>query len=165
MSRSLTGLLLALALTSAPGAAGDPLTRYVDPFIGTAGGGNTLPGYEHHTPRLVREIMRRDFGTGPWGLPGNDDAGTISAWYVFSALGFYPVAPASGEYRLGIPLFDSARIQIFRSQHASRTIEVIRSEGKGEGRVDASWNGRMMQEPSIDHDRLVSGERLEFMPR
>ena len=46
----------------------------------------------------VRAAMDRYFGTGPDGLPGNDDAGTLSAWFVFSAMGFYPVTPGLPEY-------------------------------------------------------------------
>jgi predicted alpha-1,2-mannosidase len=55
--------------------------------------------------KQVRGLMDRNYGTGPDGLPGNDDAGTLSAWYVFSALGFYPVCPGSNTYQVGSPIF------------------------------------------------------------
>ena len=52
------------------------------------------------------------FTTAPNGIPGNDDAGTLSAWFVFTALGFYPLNPASGEYAFGVPLFNNIQIRI-----------------------------------------------------
>jgi len=64
------------------------------------------------TQRLVRQIMDSLYKPTPDGLPGNEDCGQMSAWYVFSALGFYPVTPGSPYYAVGTPLFDTARISI-----------------------------------------------------
>jgi putative alpha-1,2-mannosidase len=58
----------------------------------------------------VRQILDTVYGTGPSGLPGNDDLGTMSAWYVFSALGVYPRTPGSAGLLLGAPVFTSALI-------------------------------------------------------
>lgn len=62
------------------------------------------------TQETVREILGTVYGTGPAGLPGNDDLGTMSAWYVFSALGLYPQKPGSATMLLGAPLFPAAVI-------------------------------------------------------
>jgi predicted alpha-1,2-mannosidase len=64
------------------------------------------------TQRLVRQIMDSLYATGPQGLPGNEDCGQMSAWYVWSALGLYPVTPGSPYYAIGSPLFDTARVAI-----------------------------------------------------
>lgn len=64
------------------------------------------------TQRAVRTILQEEYSDGPGGLSGNDDAGQMSAWYVFGALGFYPLDPVSGEYQLSTPLFDRAVIQL-----------------------------------------------------
>jgi predicted alpha-1,2-mannosidase len=64
------------------------------------------------TAQLVQQIMNNDFGTDHNGLPGNDDCGTISAWFIFSALGFYPDCPAKKYYTMGFPLFDKATIKL-----------------------------------------------------
>lgn len=64
------------------------------------------------TQRLVRQIMDSLYKTGPEGLPGNEDCGQMSAWYVWSALGLYPVTPGSPYYAIGSPIFDTARVAI-----------------------------------------------------
>ncbi|MFD9502627.1 GH92 family glycosyl hydrolase [Streptomyces sp. NPDC060035] len=65
-------------------------------------------GQPWKTQETVREIVNTVYGTGPRGLPGNDDLGTMSAWYVFSALGLYPQTPGSATMLLGAPLFPAA---------------------------------------------------------
>ncbi len=64
-----------------------------------------VPREAWRTQKQVRALMDRNYGPGPDGLPGNDDAGTLSAWYVFSALGFYPACPGSNSYQVGSPIF------------------------------------------------------------
>ena len=63
------------------------------------------------TQKWARWIMENKYGDAYDGLDGNDDAGTLSAWYIFSALGFYPVA-GSDRYQLGAPLFEKAEIKL-----------------------------------------------------
>ncbi|WP_411087239.1 GH92 family glycosyl hydrolase [Streptomyces sp. 061-3] len=67
-------------------------------------------GQPWKTQATVRQILDTVYGTGPGGLPGNDDLGTMSAWYVFSALGLYPQTPGSATMLLGVPLFPDALI-------------------------------------------------------
>ncbi len=64
------------------------------------------------TQKVVREILNGEYSDGPGGLSGNDDAGQMSAWYVFGAMGFYPVDPVSGNYIMCSPLFDSIQISL-----------------------------------------------------
>jgi putative alpha-1,2-mannosidase len=61
---------------------------------------------------LIAELREKYFFNGKGGLPGNDDTGALSSWYVFSAMGFYPLNPVSGEYRLGLPLFEKIVIEL-----------------------------------------------------
>ncbi len=65
-------------------------------------------GQPWKTQATVRQILDTAYGTGPKGLPGNDDLGTMSAWYVLSALGIYPRTPGSADLLLGAPLFPKA---------------------------------------------------------
>ncbi|MEE2047241.1 glycoside hydrolase family 92 protein, partial [Nocardiopsis tropica] len=67
-------------------------------------------GQPWKTQETVREIAASQYGTGPSGLPGNDDLGTMSAWYVFASLGLFPQAPGRGELLLSSPVFPYARI-------------------------------------------------------
>ena len=88
---------------------GDPL-RYDptnEPGIHAPWLYNTL-GQPWKTQATVRQILDTVYGTGPAGLPGNDDLGTMSAWYVFSALGLYPQTPGSANLLLGAPVFPAA---------------------------------------------------------
>jgi predicted alpha-1,2-mannosidase len=64
------------------------------------------------TQQVVARIREEEYTDGPGGLSGNDDSGQMSAWYVFSALGFYPVDPVADNYQLGTPLFKRAVINM-----------------------------------------------------
>ena len=62
-------------------------------------------GHENRTQEYVAKVMNELYKNEPAGLCGNEDCGQMSAWYVFSAMGFYPVNPVSGKYEIGTPLF------------------------------------------------------------
>ena len=64
------------------------------------------------TQQKVRMILKNQYRNGPDGLSGNDDCGQMSAWYLFSSIGFYPVCPGSDQYMLGSPLVESATIRL-----------------------------------------------------
>jgi predicted alpha-1,2-mannosidase len=64
------------------------------------------------TQQTVRNILAEEYSDGPGGLSGNDDAGQMSAWYVFAAIGLYPVDPVSGEHILCSPIFDKVTLQL-----------------------------------------------------
>jgi len=72
----------------------------------------TLLDRQDRTAELVREVCERFYQARPDGLCGNDDCGQMSAWYIFSALGFYPLNPVSGEYVMGAPQLRSARVSL-----------------------------------------------------
>jgi predicted alpha-1,2-mannosidase len=71
-------------------------------------------GAPWRTQDEVRRVLASEYGLGPAGLKGNDDTGQMSAWYVFSAIGLYPVAPGSPHYEIGSPLFEEARVDVGR---------------------------------------------------
>ncbi|MFC9941644.1 GH92 family glycosyl hydrolase [Streptomyces pratensis] len=103
-------------------------------------------GQPWKTQETVREIVDTVYGTGPRGLPGNDDLGTMSAWYVFSALGLYPQTPGSATMLLGAPLFPSAvldrpqggdiRISAPQADATHPYIDAVRVDGRAS---DRSW--------------------------
>ncbi|MCC6396916.1 MAG: GH92 family glycosyl hydrolase [Bacteroidetes bacterium] len=124
-----------------------------------------FPGWEHRTQEIVDNLCRTAFGIGPDGLPGNDDAGAISAWFVFSALGIYPACPASNEYRLGVPLFESVELDLMDQhggQHTLRIHKAIRPDSPVTGAA-AIWNGTPLPVPAVRHEQLVQGGTLEFL--
>ena len=69
-------------------------------------------GQPWKTQKEVRQIMEHEYHLGANGLSGNDDAGQMSAWYIFAAMGFYPVCPGSSYYILASPSFDKVTIQL-----------------------------------------------------
>ncbi|KAG5643250.1 hypothetical protein DXG03_001300, partial [Asterophora parasitica] len=76
-----------------------------------------LAGAAYKTQTRVREIAQANYNNTPTGLSGNEDCGQMSAWYIFSALGFYPVNPVSGEYVVGSPFFDKITINLPPTPH------------------------------------------------
>lgn len=102
-------------------------------------------------PRLlVSDILRTEYRDVPGGLSGNDDAGQMSAWQVFSMLGFYPVCPGSADYVIGLPQFRCASI-------GRLTIE---TQGEGSYIQRMTWNGEPYISYILTHEMVVSGGRL-----
>ncbi|MEO7313817.1 MAG: glycoside hydrolase domain-containing protein [Ginsengibacter sp.] len=77
------------------------------------------------TQVLIRLILDHQYKPTPDGLGGNDDCGQMSAWYIFSALGFYPVAPGSAEYEIGSPIVNSAVINLENGRDRSRPVFLL----------------------------------------
>lgn len=111
-----------------------------------------LVGRRDLAARWIREIADGLYANKPDGLCGNDDCGQMSAWYVFAALGFYPVNPAAGEYVLGEPLFD--RVTLVCPQ--GRRLSVVRQAAAN----GVSFNGRSVDRVSLEHRSLVRGGEL-----
>jgi len=109
-----------------------------------------LAGAPWKTQRIVCDILRSEYLDVPGGLSGNDDAGQMSAWQVFSMLGFYPVCPGSAEYVIGVPQFRLARI-------GRLTIE---TRGKGDYIQRMTWNGQPYTRYTLTHKMVVAGGRL-----
>ena len=112
------------------------------------------------TQKQVRSIAKANYENHPArGLRGNEDCGQMSAWYIFSALGFYPVNPASAEYMIGSPFFTKATI------HYDENDFVIKANNNSDQNVyvqSASLNGAPLDIPVITHEQIVSGGELVF---
>lgn len=103
------------------------------------------------TRKYAKQVMDELYGTGPDGLCGNDDCGQLSAWFVFSAMGFYPVDPVSGIYELGEPLFKKVEIDLPNG----KTFTV---ERKGPA-TDAA---QIYSGTQITHTQILNGEHIIF---
>lgn len=108
----------------------------------------------------VRETMNRMYLPTPDGYCGDEDNGQTSAWYVFSALGFYPVTPATDEYVIGAPLFKKATIKLPNGN----TIEINAPENSDDNRyINAMrMNGAAYTKTFLRHSELVKGATLDF---
>jgi predicted alpha-1,2-mannosidase len=119
-----------------------------------------VDGEWQRTQRVLRQAIETHYGTGPDGLPGNDDAGAMSAWLVFSALGFYPVAVGTEEYRLGAPLFDRILLQLGPRERAGLPFIV---ERRGEGPFSrVLLDGEPLPTAAIRHGQIRAGGTLRF---
>lgn len=116
--------------------------------------------YSHYTSELVKTIMDSEFGIDENGLPGNDDCGTISGWFVFSALGFYPVCPGSNQYVLNEPLFDFIKIKLDDKYYPGRELIIRRIQGN---KREVYFNENKINNNFIEHDLLVKGGELVFV--
>jgi len=109
------------------------------------------------TQEITRKIMDVYFHDGPDGLCGNEDCGQMSAWYVLSALGFYPVTPGSNQYAIGSPLFDKAVIHL-----EDGTDFTLAKEGRGGYISSVLRNGQNYNKSYISWDDIASGSCFMF---
>ena len=107
--------------------------------------------------RLVARIAHDFYKDDPAGIIGNEDAGQMSAWYIFATLGFYPVQPASGTYAAGIPLVRRARIAV-----PGRPGLTIERTGNGDRLVRVALAGQPLPITAIPHRQLAEGGTLRF---
>ena len=105
-------------------------------------------------------ILQKMYQPTPDGLGGNDDCGQMSAWYIFSYLGFYPVAPGSDEYAIGSPSMDSASIQVEKGK--TFQIEVRNQGAKNVYVKKMELNGKPFTGQIIKHSDIMSGGKLVF---
>lgn len=112
------------------------------------------------TQSQVRNIMKTQYNDTPYGLCGNEDCGQMSAWYVFSAMGMYPVNPASGRYDFGSPILDEVTIPLDNG----KTFTIIAHNNSAENKYieRIQLNGKAYQQHFIEHQDIVNGGRLEF---
>jgi predicted alpha-1,2-mannosidase len=109
-------------------------------------------------PQLVRRIATQFYDDTPDGIIGNEDAGQMSAWYIFATLGIYPAQPASGQYVAAIPLVKRAVIQV-----PGRTNLSIERIGNGNRLRKVTIRDKRQSETGIDHSILVKGGTLRFV--
>ncbi|OED42019.1 alpha-mannosidase [Flavobacteriaceae bacterium (ex Bugula neritina AB1)] len=113
------------------------------------------------TQYWVNQILTTQYNTTPNGLSGNEDCGQMSAWYVFSALGIYPMNPASGEYEIGSPLFEKSTIKIKNGIDF-----IIEAEQVSDSNIyiqSATLNGKEFNRSYITHQEIIKGGTLHFV--
>jgi predicted alpha-1,2-mannosidase len=117
-------------------------------------------GMPWRTQEAVRHIMDELYTTGPGGLCGNEDCGQMSAWYVLSALGFYPVTPGSDLYVIGSPLFERAVIDVGGGK--SFVVEAKGASAENRYISSAALDGKLYTKSYIRHRDIVAGGVLVF---
>ena len=114
----------------------------------------------YKTQAMIRKILEEQYANAPDGISGNEDCGQMSAWYIFSALGFYPVTPGSNEYIIGSPVVKSATINL----ENGKTFQINAPNNK-KGRPyikNVSLNGMEHQQSYLTHGDIVNGGSLTY---
>lgn len=112
------------------------------------------------TQQRIHHILNTEYNDTPGGLSGNDDAGQMSAWYVFSAIGFYPVCPSTPYYYIGTPSFDKVTFNLENGKKFE-----IQAHGVGDKAFYIQkmlLNGKPMSGYQLSHDDILKGGNLEF---
>lgn len=149
---------------------GDDVSGDISGLIGQYAHGNE-PG--HHTiymynkvgqpsktQKYINQVLTTLYDNTPEGICGNEDTGQMSAWYVFSSLGFYPMDPVSGQYELGAPLFETAKINLPSGKCFSIKARNLSDRNIYVDRV--LLNGVVLDRTYITFDELQQGGELVF---
>lgn len=121
----------------------------------------TYAGQQWKTARLVRKIMREFYNDQPDGLIGNEDCGQMSAWYILSSLGFYPVFTASEQYVIGSPIFNKVTINL----EGGKTF-IIEVENNSDDNIyiqSVELNGKNYNHTFLIHENIVSGGHIKLV--
>lgn len=128
----------------------------------------SLAGAAFRAQERIRTIAVENYNNTPQGLSGNEDCGQMSAWYIFSAMGFYPLNPVSGEYVVGTPFFDEMTIDwpqtnAVNDQSNSKRL-TIKSMGAPQKKYVKSLtvNGEAVVIPVLSHEQLIGGGEIVF---
>jgi predicted alpha-1,2-mannosidase len=153
------------------GVKGEQASADISGLIGAYAHGNE-PG--HHTTflfnyagrpwrtqELNRQIQTTMYTNSPEGLCGNEDCGQMSAWYVFSALGFYPVNPCDLKYQFGSPIVTAARIEITPGKYF--IVKAPRASDENKYIQEVSLNGHVLDRSYISWEEIMGGGTLEFI--
>lgn len=150
---------------------GDKASPDISGFIGQYAHGNepshhiaylyNYVGHPHKTQYYVNKILTELYNNTPDGLCGNEDCGQMSAWYVFSAMGFYPVNPVEGKYQLGAPLFN--KITIKTGPEKKFVITANKDSDKHIYAHEVYLNGKKLSRTWITHEEIMQGGELQFV--
>lgn len=112
------------------------------------------------TQKIIRKLLRDNFTDELGGLPGNEDCGQLSAWYIFNSIGFYPVCPGSPEYQIGSPSFDKVKINL----PDGKVFTVIANNNSTENVYiqSATLNGKSFNRTTLLHNDIMNGGTLVF---
>jgi putative alpha-1,2-mannosidase len=118
-------------------------------------------GQPWKTQARVRQIARDSYSNRPTGVLGNEDCGQMSAWYIFTAMGFYPVNPVSKAYMIGSPLYSRATLNLPNGK--TFTVSAANNSEDHPYIQSATLNGKRLDIPVVTHDQIEAGGELAFV--
>lgn len=121
-------------------------------------------GLPHMTQKWTRKICEKAYGTGPFGICGNEDEGQMSAWYVLASIGLHPVCPGDNKYQITSPVFSKVVISFDSAYYPGKTFTIIAKDNAPENFYIQSvrLNGKPLKRYWISHDQIVNGGILEL---
>ncbi len=122
-------------------------------------------GLPSKTESRVRQILAKSYALAPDGLPGNDDSGAMSAWYVFGEIGLYPITPGDSTLLIGSPAFTKTTLYLEPNAYPGRTFTILAPDASPENAYvrSATLNGKPLSHPWIRHDDLIAGGTLALV--
>src|SRR5208337_4268452 len=122
-------------------------------------------GAPYKTQQRIREVMTKMYNETPAGQCGNADCGQMSAWYVFSALGFSPMNPDSGVYAIGSPVVSKAVIHLDADKYHGQSFTVLDERDSPENSYveSASLNGKPLTRAWLRHEEIIAGGTLRLV--
>lgn len=123
-----------------------------------------IKGQEWRTQELTQKLLAQYFKNSPDGLPGNDDAGTMSTWAIFTMMGFYPDDPTSPSYTFTSPIFDEITLKLNSKYYpkGDLDIKVIRANKKAKSIERIEIDGQVYHKFRITHQQLIEAHRITF---
>ena len=112
--------------------------------------------------KILTDVMHQNYRNTPDGITGNDDCGQMSAWYLFTAFGFYPVAPASGEYAIGRPFFPKTTLHLNFPEKHTFTIVAHNLSPENNYVKSIKLDGKPLNTLFLKHSDLFNAKQLEF---
>ncbi len=125
---------------------------------------NYVEGAAWKSQQKINDLITNFYHNKPGGIPGNDDTGTLSAWLLFSMLGFYPVCPGDMNYAIISPYFDEVEIKLNKKYYNAEKL-IVRTKRQSRSSIyigSMKLNGKGMQGYFVDHKALTNGKTLEF---
>lgn len=117
-----------------------------------------IKGEEWRTKKLIPELLAKYFTTAPDGIPGNDDAGTMSAWAIFSMMGFYPDIPGIPTYTLTTPTFDKVTIHLDKDYYPQSELVIeVENPQSPSPYIEEITDGQRRLPYRICHNQLLKG--------
>jgi len=119
-----------------------------------------MAGAPKTTQKWIRQIAAEEYGTGPGGLSGNEDAGQMSAWLVSSMMGFYPVCPATDQWIMGVPLFKKITVNL--ENEKKLILNAPENSTANPYIQEVKWNGKDYPNSWLSHREMIKGAVIDF---
>jgi len=121
-----------------------------------------IAGQPHLTQKWTREICANAYGTGPYGLCGNEDVGQMSAWYILAAIGLHPICPGDNKYEITSPVFNEIVLKLDQKYYAGKQFKILAKNNSPEHIYiqKIELNGKVLERFYLTHEEITSGGTL-----